>query len=117
MAHVVIIGAGLAGLSAAFHLEGEDYIILEKDKRPGGLCRSDELEGFTFDRAIHVLYTKDAYAEHFIKEVLLQDNLLIHKRESWIFSHGAYTEYPFQANTYGNLGISLNGYMQPLAGE
>ncbi|MBM3253156.1 MAG: hypothetical protein FJZ16_02745, partial [Candidatus Omnitrophica bacterium] len=38
---IIIIGAGLSGLSAAFHLGG-NYEIYEKESQPGGLCRSKE---------------------------------------------------------------------------
>jgi len=98
---LVIIGAGLAGLSAAYHLQNKDYIILEKEARVGGLCRSEIIDGFTFDYAIHILYSKDEYASKLIKEVLLKDNFNSQIRKSWIYSKGTYTEYPFQAHTYG----------------
>ena len=96
---VIILGAGLAGLSAAYHLES-DYEIYEKESRPGGLCRSMTLDGFTFDSAVHVLYSRDAYAAPLIKH-LMGDGLLTIERSSWVFSHGVYTPYPFQASTYG----------------
>ncbi len=96
---MLILGAGLAGLSAAYHLE-TDYDLYEAEARPGGLCRSLQLDGFTFDSAVHVLYSRDAYATGLI-EHLLGEDLLTVERSSWVFSHGVYTLYPFQANTYG----------------
>ena len=44
----IVIGAGFAGLSAAHRLK-KDYLVLEKEARPGGLCRSETAGGFTFD--------------------------------------------------------------------
>lgn len=98
---ILIIGAGLAGLSTAYHLENTDYLILEKENGIGGLCRSEVIDGFTFDYAIHILYSKDEYVSKLIKEVLLKDNFNSQIRESWIYSKGIYTEYPFQTHTYG----------------
>ncbi len=72
---VVIIGAGIAGLSAAYHLQNTNYLIFEKEYRVGGLCRSEIIDGFTFDYAIHTIYSSDEYASKLIKEVLLKDNL------------------------------------------
>ena len=95
-----IIGAGLAGLSAAYHLK-DNYIILEKENRIGGLCRTEFIDGFGFDYAIHILYSSDPYATDLIQSKLLKDNLIIQPRSSWIYSKGVYTLYPFQANTYG----------------
>jgi len=96
---VAILGAGLAGLSAAYHLEA-DYDLYEAEDSPGGLCRSLHLDGFTFDSAVHVLYSRDEYAVGLIRH-LLGEELLTVARSSWVFSHGVYTPYPFQANTYG----------------
>ena len=52
MAKIVIIGGGLTGLSAAYHLEHRgffDYELYEKDETIGGLSRSVQQVGFTFD--------------------------------------------------------------------
>src|SRR3990167_10710167 len=95
----VIIGAGLAGLSAAYHLK-DGYEIFEREKRIGGLCRSEKIDGFTFDYAIHILYSSNPYASKLIK-ILLGDKFQSLPRSSWVYSKGVYTHYPFQANTYG----------------
>lgn len=97
---VIILGAGLAGLSTAYHLK-KDYEIFEKNDRAGGLCRSEKEKGFTFDYTGHLLHLKNSYTQKLIKK-LLQNNLNLCKRNAWIYSKGAYTKYPFQANTYGS---------------
>ncbi len=97
---IIILGAGLAGLSAAYHLK-ENYEIFERHDRIGGLCRSEVVDGYTFDYAIHILYSSNPYATELIQKVLLKNRLHIQKRSSWVFSKGVFTFYPFQANTYG----------------
>lgn len=99
---IFILGAGLAGLSAAWHLQkrGRDCQVLEKEAEAGGLCRSKKIGGFTFDCDGHILHFRRRYAFDFIKG-LLGDNLQEHQRSAWIYSHGRYTRYPFQANLYG----------------
>jgi UDP-galactopyranose mutase len=100
----VILGAGLAGLSAAYHLNEmgcRGWVILERSDRVGGLCKSLKYDGgFTFDQSIHILYSSDPYASELIKK-LLDGNLNVHKRESWVYSRGVFTPYPWQANTHG----------------
>lgn len=99
---IVILGAGLAGLSAAWHLQrkGSECLIFEKESEVGGLCRSKNINGFTFDYDGHLLHFKHSYAFNLIKD-LLGDNLAEHKRRAWIYSYDRYTPYPFQANLYG----------------
>ena len=106
---VLIIGAGLTGLSTAYHLEKVgriDYSVFEKERKVGGLCRSEYVTGrrfegkFTFDILGHLLHLKEEYTIGLVKE-LLSKNLISHDRDAHIYSKGVYTRYPFQANTYG----------------
>jgi len=98
----IILGAGLAGLSTAWHLQrkGIDCLVFEKESEVGGLCRSKHIDGFTFDYDGHLLHFRHHYAFNFIKG-LLGNNLVEHQRNALIYSFGRYTSYPFQANLYG----------------
>lgn len=93
---IIILGGGLAGLSAAHHSDG---IVFEGDTRVGGHAKSASRGGFVFDEGIHVLHTKNNYVLDLLSKV--GANLQSQPREAWIHSHGAMTRYPFQANTYG----------------
>ena len=55
---IVILGAGLAGLSTAYHLK-YGYTLFEKELEPGGLARSIYQDGYIFDYDGHLLYFKD----------------------------------------------------------
>lgn len=97
----LILGGGLAGLSAAYHLDS-DYVIYEKESRPGGILRAAQENGFIFDRGPHILYPATEYARDLILK-LMTDNLRIEKREAWIHheEYGLQTKFPFQAHLYG----------------
>jgi UDP-galactopyranose mutase len=99
MKKTVILGAGLAGLSAAYHLQSE-YEIYEAGSESGGAAGSFTAAGFTFDHAIHILYTKDPYICKLLRH-LLRDNYSEQTRSSWIYSHNKYIPYPYQANMKG----------------
>lgn len=60
---VIVIGAGLAGLSAAIHLQNKGLAVkvLEASDAVGGRVRTDKVEGFLLDRGFQVLLT--AYPE------------------------------------------------------
>lgn len=100
---IVVLGAGLSGLSAAYHLNlNAECDIYEKNKEIGGLCRSIRIGGFTFDYGPHILYSIDPYASNLIKG-LLKENLVARQREAWVFhdKFSCYTRFPFQCHLYG----------------
>ena len=98
-APVQILGAGLTGMSAGHHL-GQDYQIHERAEKPGGLVVTLEEDGYRFDRTGHLLHLRDAGIRAWIEQLLGGEAIEI-RRKSRVFSHGIYTRYPYQANTYG----------------
>ena len=60
---VVIVGAGLSGLTCAkeLHAKGVEFVLLEASDAVGGRVRTDEVDGFLLDRGFQVLLT--AYPE------------------------------------------------------
>ena len=93
----LILGGGLAGLSACYHGNG---VVYEKDPDTGGHARSHSTkEGFIFDEGIHVLHTSNEYVLNLMETI--GANLEVKERDAWIQSNGSLTRYPFQANTYG----------------
>lgn len=95
----IVIGAGPTGLSAAYHL-GDDALLLERNDRVGGWCRSIQVKGFTFDFAGHIMFSNESYV-HQLYRMLLGDNVHWQDREAWIYSKNVYTRYPFQGSLYG----------------
>jgi phytoene desaturase len=65
MTKVIVIGAGMGGLSTALRLahQGFDVTVLEKQSRPGGRSNVLEAEGFRFDMGPTILVMKDAFDE------------------------------------------------------
>ena len=60
---VIIVGGGIAGLTAALNLQkqGIDYLLLEANAEVGGRVKTRSVDGFLFDRGFQVLLT--AYPE------------------------------------------------------
>jgi protoporphyrinogen oxidase len=96
---VVILGGGLTGISAAVHLT-RPWVLLEKNSRLGGHARTDQRDGYHFDKTGHWLHLRDPYTKQLISD-LLGDKMVRVDRKARIFSNGALTRFPFQANLHG----------------
>lgn len=97
MSNNVILGAGIAGISAAYHLKqkGESSVIFEKDNDWGGLCGFFEIDGFRFDRFVHFTFAKDEkIAELFAKS----SPLYAHPPVSYNYWRGCWLKHPAQNN-------------------
>ena len=93
----MILGAGIAGISAAYHLKqkGENSVIFEKDNDWGGLCGFFEIDGFRFDRFVHFTFAKDKkIAELFAKS----SPLYAHPPVSYNYWRGCWLKHPAQNN-------------------
>ncbi len=106
---VVIMGAGPAGLTAAYELVVHQHIgvtVLEKDPRyVGGISRTVEHDGYRFDIGGHRFFSKSAEVEDLWTEIMGAD-LLARPRLSRIVYQGKYFAYPLKAfNALFNLGI------------
>jgi protoporphyrinogen oxidase len=97
---IVILGAGLTGLSAACHLQPLPSLVLERETEVGGLCRTHVEEGFTFDCTGHLLHLRDPEVQSLVERIL-PDAFARHDRRALIHSQGVSTPYPFQANLHG----------------
>lgn len=96
---VVILGGGLTGISAAMHLQ-RPWVLIEKNDRLGGHARTDHRDGYWFDKTGHWLHLRDPYTKQLIAD-LLGDRMVRVERKARIFSNGALTRFPFQANLHG----------------
>ncbi len=94
---VVILGAGPAGLTAAYELvrRGVRPVVLEKDAVVGGLARTVAYKGCLFDIGGHRFFTKVSAVERMWREVLGPD-LLTRSRLSRIYYRGKFFRYPLE---------------------
>jgi len=98
MAEVVILGAGVAGLSAAFHLKeaGKEAVVFEKNERFGGLCDYFTINGFLFDSGAHFGFSNN---EPYSKILGLTDKIT-HRPAPFNYEGGRWLKHPVQNNLY-----------------
>jgi protoporphyrinogen oxidase len=95
---VVIIGAGPAGLTAAYELtkSGVTSIVLEADSVVGGISRTEVRDGWRFDIGGHRFFTKVQRVDDFWHEILDDDEFLQRPRASRIYYQGKFFDYPIK---------------------
>src|SRR5207245_746819 len=95
---VTIIGAGPAGLTAAYLLSKNevDVVVLEADPvYVGGISRTVTYRGFHFDIGGHRFFSKSKAVEDLWTEILPND-MLVRPRSSRIFYAGKFFSYPLK---------------------
>jgi protoporphyrinogen oxidase len=97
-AQVVVIGAGPAGLTAAYALNqsGRRVTVLEQDPlQVGGISRTVNYKGFHFDIGGHRFFSKNQEIEKLWTEIL-GERMLVRDRLSRIYYRGKFFNYPLQ---------------------
>jgi protoporphyrinogen oxidase len=104
---VVIIGAGPAGLTAAYMLtkRGVASTVLEADDVVGGISRTAMRDGWRFDIGGHRFFTKVKPVDDLWFEILGKDDFLRRPRMSRVYYRKKFYDYPISArNALTNLG-------------
>lgn len=98
MSVTVVIGAGIAGISAAYHLKlaGAKVKCFEASDKVGGLLSSFEIDGYRFDNAVHLSFTKNEY----VRSIFDKTPYYSHKPNSFCYESGKWLRHPVQNNLY-----------------
>ena len=97
-AKFAILGAGIAGLGAALGLRerGEESIIFEKNPTSGGLLDHLIINGFIFDKAVHLSFA----TEPKVREIFDKTPFITHPSDSYCFDEGKWLKHPIQNNLF-----------------
>ncbi len=109
-----ILGAGVSGLALARMMVEQGFpqdnlTLFESDSKPGGLCHSKTVDGFTYDvTGGHILYSKDASVMQWMKDVAGGDEAFVTRdRNTKIRFADQWVHYPFE-NGIGDLPKDAN---------
>ncbi|MEK7170210.1 MAG: FAD-dependent oxidoreductase [Patescibacteria group bacterium] len=108
-----ILGGGIAGLSLADFLNETSIAILEKEKKVGGLCRSYNAGGVTYDIGPHIMFSKNQKVLDYMTAITPTNRF---KRSNLIFLNGKFIKYPFenflaQIKDKETIGYCLNSFL------
>jgi protoporphyrinogen oxidase len=96
---VLILGAGLAGLSSSYHVGHDRCALLEAKSHPFGHIASQCIDGFTWDEGPHVSFTKHAYVQQLFEESV-GGEFLEFPVKTTNFYKGQKVDHPAQVNLY-----------------
>lgn len=93
----VILGSGIAGISACYHLQknGENALIFERDNDWGGLCGNFTIDGFRFDKFVHFTFAQDEYIKNLFEK---SSPTYAHPSISSNYYKGFWLKHPAQNN-------------------
>lgn len=91
---IIIIGAGLAGLAAAYKLK-EKAEVFEASNAVGGVARTYKCKGFNYDLGPHVLYFRNLKTQRWVEEIL-EGRWRRQARRARIVIDGEKVDYPIQ---------------------
>ncbi|HOK17084.1 MAG TPA: FAD-dependent oxidoreductase [Defluviitoga tunisiensis] len=96
---IVILGAGVSGLSAGYHLKlkGIDSLIFEKNQSYGGLCDNFTIDDFRFDKFVHFSHTRNNYVLELFSQ---SSDYYSYSPKASNYYHGIWLKHPVQTNLY-----------------
>lgn len=98
---IVILGGGLAGISAALNLpEDLEITIFEKESELGGLLRTDVILGHYFDFGPHLYFHTDPYFIEIFQKALEKVGYIIQPAKTGQWSFKRLVEYPYTVHLY-----------------
>lgn len=100
--NTIILGSGIAGLSAGYHLKKQDSctippVIYEKENDWGGLCSNFTIDGFRFDKFVHFTFAKEEYVHNIFNS---SSELFEHPAISNNYYKSYWLKHPAQNNLY-----------------
>jgi protoporphyrinogen oxidase len=104
----LLLGGGISSVSYAHFTEDDDYLILEKEDKLGGLCRSFKVGDSTFDFSGHFMHYKDKAMQAYVEKLVNKHTPGELREYDRVASIGMIKDgkldrdidYPFQANIH-----------------
>lgn len=96
----LIIGAGISGLTFANFLKDKNYLIIEKDNRVGGYCKTTIKDDYVWDYAGHFYHFKTDEMKELFKNLMIGEEIVNQVKNTKIYYKGNYIDYPFQTNIH-----------------
>ena len=94
-----IIGSGISGLSASYHLKHLNPSLIEKNDYYGGHIFSENKNGFIWDEGPHFSFTNNDYVKSLFRKSV-NNNYLEYTVETVNYYSGKWIPHPAQSNLF-----------------
>ena len=99
MTQYALLGAGISGISAAYHLQQRGHLsvtLFESANVSGGLLGNFTINGFRFDKGVHLSFTTDEYVRGHFDET----PYITHRPDPYNYENGIWLKHPVQNNLF-----------------
>ena len=96
----LIVGAGCSGLAFANNCNKDDYLILEKDSKAGGYCKTIYQGPYVWDYAGHFFHFATDYWKEYFESRIDREALVTVEKNTKIYYKSELIDYPFQKNIH-----------------
>jgi len=106
---IMVVGAGIAGLTAAYKLamEGLDVILVEKEDRVGGLARTFKYGKCTYDIGPHRFFSSNLDVMEFLRSIM-DDEMLEVERFSAVYYCNSYHTWPLRLRSVFQMPLTVS---------
>ncbi len=95
----LILGGGISGLSLAYFLK-KDYFIVEAEDHVGGFCKTIRRNGYVWDYAGHFFHFQNPEIQNMFLNYLSENETVYQEKCTKIWYHDQLIDYPFQKNIH-----------------
>lgn len=95
----LIIGGGISGLTYANYAKG-DYLIVEKEDRVGGYCKTTKRNGYVWDFAGHFFHFNTEEFKKLFMDKMAKDQIIYNEKCTKILYKNQFVDFPFQTNIH-----------------
>lgn len=96
----LIIGAGISGLTFANYVKDSDYLVVEKEQKIGGYCKTNINGDYVWDYAGHFFHFKTDEMKKMFLESMKDEEIVFQNKNTKVLYEDILIDYPFQTNIH-----------------